>query len=304
MNTSVDPIVAICVATYKRPVLLSNCIRAIMQLEMPDKYQVIVIVADNDKEETGRDIVENTDDSNKYKLFYVVETTRGIASARNRLLTEAINHNAEVIGFVDDDEFPHPNWLTSHLTTLQKYDVDIVAGPVISTYEIRPTNNINIKTKNPTGFIPRNIAAGNVMFKTTLVIKDQLEFNTYYNFIGGEDFDFFDRAIKKGYSKVWNADAIVYETIPEERRTKKYLFFRHFTGAINNVVYYKAKKNALLAWPHFLIKASGKFVGAFIDLILFIFILNKNKLEKSIIKLASAVGYISGLLNIIVERYR
>ena len=31
---------------------------------------------------------------------------------------------------------------------------------------------------------------------------------------------------------------------------------------------------------------------------------NKDELEKSIIKFASAVGYISGLLNIIVERYR
>ena len=304
MDTSTYPVIAICVATYKRPELLINCIKSIMQLEAPEEYKVIVIVVDNDNVETARDIVENVKNSSKYNIIYVVEAIRGIASARNRLLGEAIKHDAEFIGFIDDDEFPHSNWLTSHITTLHKYDVDIVAGPVIPTFETTPSNDIKIDIKHSTGHIPRNIAAGNVMFKTILVVKDKLKFNTYYNFIGGEDFDFFDQADNRGYSKVWNADAIIYETIPEDRRTKKYLFFRHFTGAINNVVYYKSKKNTLSAWPHFLIKAFGKFVGAFIDLILFIFTLNKGKLDKSIVKLASTIGYLSGLLNIIVERYR
>ncbi len=304
MNTPIYPIVAICVATYKRPELLINCLNAIMQLDRSDKHETIVIVVDNDKNGTARRVVEQIKDTSKYNLFYAVEKSRGLASARNRLIKEAIKHKAEFIGFIDDDEFPHPKWLTSHLATIQEYNIDIVTGPVISTFETKPMNNIKIKAKHPTGYIPRNIAANNVMFKKDLVAKSEIIFNTDFNFIGGEDFDFFDRATKKGFSKIWNADAIVYETIPEERRTKKYLFFRHFTGAINNVVYYKAKKNVLLAWPHFLIKASGKFLGAFIDLILFIFTFDKYKLEKSIVKFASTFGYLCGLLNIIVERYR
>ncbi len=297
-------IIAICVATYKRPSLLKNCLSAIQLLNLPDNYKIIIIVVDNDINETARCIVEDTSKNSIIPVTYYVESERGIATARNRLLQEALKHGAELIGFIDDDEFPHANWLKSHLTAIHKYDVDIVAGPVIPTHETTPTNNIKIEIKYPTGYIPRNIAAGNVMFKNALVVKDKLYFNTYYNFIGGEDFDFFYRATKKGFSKVWNAEAIIYETLPKERRTKKYLFFRHFTGAINNVVYYKSKKSTLSAWSHFLIKAIGKLVGAFIDLMLFIFTLNQKKLEKSIVKLASTVGYVSGLLNIIVERYR
>ena len=58
MDTSTYPVIAICVATYKRPELLINCIKSIMQLEAPEEYKVIVIVVDNDNDGTARDIVE------------------------------------------------------------------------------------------------------------------------------------------------------------------------------------------------------------------------------------------------------
>ena len=43
---------------------------------------------------------------------------------------------------------------------------------------------------------------------------------------------------------------------------------------------------------------------AIINFILYAITLKNSKLEKCIIKLASAFGYLSGLLNIVIERYR
>lgn len=304
MNMLSCPVVAICVATYKRPEMLLNCIKAITQIESPEKCKTIIIVVDNDENESARHTMESECLSKIDNIYYAVEKSRGIASARNRLLEEAITYNADYIGFIDDDEFPHSKWLLNHLKAFDEYDADIIAGPVIPTHETTPSENIKIDLKHVTGHIPRNVAAGNVIFKNSLLLKHNLKFDTYYNFIGGEDFDFFDRAIKLGCNKIWCAEAIIYETIPEERRTKKYLFYRHFTGAINNVLYFKKKKSTLVAWPHFLMKSLGKFIGSLVAFIIFILTFNNDKFKKSIIKFASAIGYISGLLNIIVERYR
>jgi len=53
------PIIAICVATYKRPLLLKNCLSAIQLLNMPDSYKTILIIVDNDIYETARCIVDD-----------------------------------------------------------------------------------------------------------------------------------------------------------------------------------------------------------------------------------------------------
>jgi succinoglycan biosynthesis protein ExoM len=304
MNIPPYPVIAICIATYKRPSMLLNCIKAIIQIERPEKYNIIIIVVDNDENESARNIIESESLSKIDNIYYTVEINRGIASARNRLLKEACKYDAEYIGFIDDDEFPDSKWLVNHLKAFNEYDADIVAGPVIPTYETTASEKIKIDIKHTTGYTLRNVAAGNVIFKNLLVSTDNLQFDIYYNFIGGEDFDFFDRATKLGRRKVWCSEAIIYETIPEERRTIKYLFYRHFTGAINNVMYYKKKNHSLIAWPHFLIKSSGKLFGSLAAFLIYILTLNNDRLEKSIIKFASATGYISGLLNIIIERYR
>ena len=44
-------------------------------------------------------------------------------------------HDANLIGFIDDDEFAHENWLLNMVKGIEEYQVDIAAGPVIATYE-------------------------------------------------------------------------------------------------------------------------------------------------------------------------
>jgi GT2 family glycosyltransferase len=297
-------IIAICVATYKRPELLKNCLKFIGLISVPDNYTPIIIIVDNDSNRSGEASYIEISNNINLESYYYVEPERGISSARNRLLKEAINHQATFIGFIDDDEFPHKDWLINHMITLNKFNADVVAGPVIPTLANEPVNLNAINVKFNSGHTPRHVAAGNVLFKTNLVTEGNLSFDTRYNFTGGEDFNFFDRSSAVGNTHTWAADAIVYEIIPEERRTKKYLFFRHFTGGINNVIQYRMNNSALSTWAHFLLKATGKILDSLITLILYITTFKEKRLEKCIIKAASSFGYLSGLLNIIVERYR
>ena len=303
MEPSDQPIIAICIATYKRPILLQNCLNAISKLGIPKRHRLFVLVVDNDHEQSGRNTVGNMEISNLYKIFYYVENSRGIASARNRLLKEAMNVKADFIAFIDDDEFPKHDWLLKLFDALSKNSADVATGPVIALTEEGQVISTT-EGKYKTGVIPRKVSTNNVLFKSKLVSQDGLEFDLRLNFCGGEDFDFFEKSLNNGNAHIWDDEAIVFETIVKERSTTKYLFYRHFTGGINNVVQYKFSNGTLKSWLHFLLKIIGKATGSALSFIIFIVTFKKQRLEKSIVKLASATGYFCGLLNIIVERYR
>ena len=296
--------IAICVATFKRPELLKYCLSKIKLLELPQKNKIALIVVDNDINQTAKLIVDSFSNNYPFPIHYFIESVRGIASTRNRLVNEARLISCDLIGFIDDDEFPEKNWLMSHFSALIQYDADVATGPVIPVTNEKKLNLTNLKSKLKTGHTPRHVAAGNVLFKSKLVNKQGLQFDLAYNFTGGEDFHFFDRSLLKKNKHVWVSNAIIFEHVTPERKTKKYLFFRHFTGAINNVLQQRYKNNEFRVWFHFILKIIGKIFGAIIALILYIITFKNSKLEKCIIKTASVFGYISGLLNIIVERYR
>ncbi len=297
-------IIAICVATYNRPELLSNCLLSISQIEMPQNYLPIIIVVDNDGAKSAEASFNKSTQDIDIESHYYVEPDRGICSARNCLLEKSLLHNASFIAFVDDDELAHKQWLVNMINGLNNYPSDIVAGPVLPIKETTAPELFTKDPKRPKGSTPRNIPAGNVFFSVRLVNELGLRFDRYFDFIGCEDFDFFDRAIKNNMKSVWIDDAIIFETIMPERKTRKYIMYRHFTGGINVVMRYRRHHSLIFAWGRYLPKALGKFIGALLSLIKSIFVSRGKNFEKFIIKLSNGVGYLCGLSNIIIERYR
>ncbi len=297
-------IITICIATYKRPGLLNNCLISIGQLSIPGGYTPIIIVVDNDSERSGESSFNEAIKNIEFESHYYVEADRGICSARNCLLEKSLIHNASYIAFVDDDELTHKKWLVNMVRGLVAYPCDIVAGPVVPIKETIAPEDFITDPKHPSGSVPRNIPAGNVLFSERLINEHKLRFDRYFDFIGCEDFDFFDRAIKNNMKSVWVDDAIIFETITSERDTLQYTIYRHFTGGINVVMRYRRHNSLLFAWGRYLPKAIGKFIGACYSLIKAIFVSHKQNFNKFIIKMSNGFGYICGLTNIIIERYR
>ena len=58
---------------------------------------------------------------------------------------------------------------------------------------------------------------GNALFRRLLFEKEKTWFNPALGLTGGEDGTFIRGQIQKGRKSVWCDEAIVYETVPEER---------------------------------------------------------------------------------------
>lgn len=297
-------IIAICIATYKRPDLLSNCLNSIGRITIPHRYKPIIIVVDNDDKQSGK--IKFTEAANNIDIesHYYVEPDRGICAARNCLLEKALIYETKYIAFIDDDEQTHKEWLVNLMNGLESYACDIVAGPALPITSKKAPDTFIIDPKRPTGSIPRNISTANVLFDVKLVNELNLRFDRYFDFIGCEDHDFFARAKKQNMKAVWIDDAVTFESITPERNTRRYMMYRHFTGGINVVLRYRRHNALIFAWGRYLPKALGKIIGALYYLIKAIFVSHLSNFDKFIVKLSNGIGYICGLTNLIFERYR
>lgn len=294
------PRVAVCVPTWRRNGLLKDCLQSLEQLCGVDEYELLVLVADNDTQAGARPVAEAMQQDLSAPLHYVVETQRGLASVRNRLLEEAIAVDADYLAFIDDDEKAGANWLAEHLRCLQEFNADVSCGPV------RPVGASHLvpgKEAMPTGSVPRHVSTNNVVFNSKLVCGQGLRFDTYYNFIGGEDFDFFERSRDLGNHHVWAEHAGVEETIVPERDSLGYLFYRHYSGGINSVLRHRRKNPYIAGWFHFLPKSAGKMIAAPVFALLAILRPGRGRFPVAIKKLGSGLGYLAGLLHIVEARY-
>lgn len=303
MSTS-NSIIAICIATYNRPELLASCLDSISKIDVPENYKTIIIIVDNDKEKSAENTFKIFAQNIYFETHYSVEPDRGICSARNCLLDQALLNKASYIAFMDDDEQAHKKWLVNLVKGIEKYNCDVVVGPAIPFKGTSAPDTFDRDPKHPSGSKTRNISTANVLFNIRLITQLNLRFDRYFDFIGCEDHDFFDRAKKLNASAAWVDDAATFEAITPERSTRRYLMFRHFTGGINVVMRFRRHHSLIHAWFRYLPKLIGKIIGGIYTLLLAAIVSRSANFDKSLVKLSNGAGYLFGLMNIVFERYR
>ena len=244
MNTQTKPIktnieyVLISCCTCKRPKMLSEALNSIKKINFPENIKVEVLVCDNDATRSGEIAVKEFEQTSEIKIHYVVEEERGIAPARNRVLKEAVNLNASHVLFFDDDEVIEPNCLLEHIKLYEtNANAYISSGPAFNTFTKNFPNYIkknivfNYSTTKKTGQERETCATNNVFFPVSLVKDYDVYFSLEYKFMGGEDGDFFKRAREKGFTIIWNNEAIIYEMVSEARANLPYVLKRnHYNG--------------------------------------------------------------------------
>jgi succinoglycan biosynthesis protein ExoM len=229
MMTGKTQSIDICVCTFRRPEL-AETLRSLSALDMPDGFDVSVIVADNDDTPSARELVGALAPELRLPICYVHCPARNISIARNAGLDAS---SADFIAFIDDDETASPQWLAELVATAQASGAVAVLGPVRARY--RPDAPIWMRRGDFHSTLPvwvrGEIQTGytcNVLLRMGADSLRGRRFSHARGQTGGEDTEFFDQMHKAGGRIAFSPEARVDEVVPRARAAFDWLGRRRF----------------------------------------------------------------------------
>ncbi|WP_293287344.1 glycosyltransferase [Oricola sp.] len=237
------------VLTHRRPKGLDRLLSSFDTLTRPDCGRLAILVVDNDLNESARD-VSLARRTGFAKIHYVCEPRRGIPVARNRALDEAQAMGADVLCFIDDDEYPDSQWLTNLVDCWKKTEAHLIGGPV----EVTPLSDragtwarfVNaslvgrMRRKNRRTARaaecgrPFTVVTNNWLCDLGWQRRNGVRFDEKLLFSGGSD-TAFHRDVKAAGGRIaWCPTARVHETMAPCRLSFPYQFRRAAAQSITN----------------------------------------------------------------------
>jgi succinoglycan biosynthesis protein ExoM len=130
------------------------------------------------------------------------------------------------VAFIDDDEVPINNWLLHMYAALGNFKADGILGPVEPRFAVTPPEWV-LKSgaferpnsqEYASGLVLHwsQTGTGNVLLRRSVLQEVEGPFRKQFG-SGGEDTDFFRRAMALGKTFVWCDEGTVYETVPVDR---------------------------------------------------------------------------------------
>jgi succinoglycan biosynthesis protein ExoM len=292
--------ITVCVCTYKRPGLLGQLLAKLEGQAGKDLFDYSIVIIDNDQAASAKKTVESHRKQSDLSISYDVEPEQNISLARNKAVEKA---EGDLIAFIDDDEFPVPEWLRNLHGGMIRYNADGILGPVLPRFEEDPPQWVSKgrffdRPTHPTGHVLdwENTRTGNALLKRELFKKGHVWFDPAFG-SGGEDRDFFKRKIEEGHTFVWCNEAPVFETVPRDRWKKSVLMKRALLRG-------KMALKAGGSIPASLCKSACAFVLYTVCLPVF-FLLGEHVFMKYLIKICDHLGKILAFFGIelVKEKY-
>lgn len=239
MRSETSPVIAVCLATYRRTNLLSRLLDSLRHLDAIPHVGLELRVVDNDKGASARSVVEDFSKKQDvfFKVSYAVEPRQNIAHARNRALEMEA---ADAFVFVDDDEWVEADWLKQLWETCLCSGADGVFGPVQGQC---PEGAPSWMSRG--GFFDKNVPATGTSIgwrdtrtSNTLVRGKWLKGEEAFRFdpqlgrSGGSDSELFSRLERADAHFVSCQEAGVSEEVPEERARLGWLWSRWYRNGL------------------------------------------------------------------------
>ncbi len=199
-----------------------------------------IIIVDNNSTDGTAKLVQQYQDSWKhpFQLRYVYEPEQGLAFARARGVKEA---KGELVGFLDDDNLPAPNWVSAAYIFGQEHrSCGAFASQIHGLFEVEPNDNlkqiifylaINERGSQPLLYEPRKKGvppgAGLVIRRETWLncVPDRLFLigRVGKSMLAGEDAEALLYIHRAGWEIWYNPAMEIEHIIPEWRLEKNYL---------------------------------------------------------------------------------
>lgn len=184
-----EPLISVVIPTYKRPMLLENCLNCLGNQILDKKYYEVIVVSDGPDPETESLINQRNKETNLRIQFLSLSAHQGPAGARNTGWKAA---NGKIIAFTDDDCLPAPYWLSEAIMPFRN-GTKVAIGKVIVPTSENPTDfELNTKNLEQAQFVTANcfIAKG--------LLHEVGGFDERFEMAFREDSDLQFRLTKKG----------------------------------------------------------------------------------------------------------
>ncbi len=217
----------VCVCTFRRPELAA-ALQSLSRLRVPAGAQVEILVVDNDETPSARGIVAAMRARMPFEVRYVHCPAGNISIARNGALE---NSQARLLAFIDDDETVDADWLVNLVRVWQARGPDVVLGPVRAIYDDRAPEwmkRLDPHSTEPVfvdGVIETGYSCNVLMDRASAAVRG-LRFDLALGRSGGEDTKFFAQVFQRGGRLDYARDATVYEIVPENRQSFRWLVRR------------------------------------------------------------------------------
>jgi succinoglycan biosynthesis protein ExoM len=224
--------ISLIVPTQRRPLGLATAVRSLFRQQGVDMASLELVIVDNDQVPSAKGLVTLLADGAPFPVIYVHEAEPGVANARNAALAHACG---DLIAFLDDDEEAPSGWLAALLDAHERFDADVVFGPVHArapddVVEHRPYLERFFSREGPSeaGLIEHCYGCGDSLIRRSAMPDPVRPFPVERNQTGGEDDALFGQMKAAGARFAWAPDAWVWEDPVPERLTLSYAIPRAF----------------------------------------------------------------------------
>jgi glycosyltransferase involved in cell wall biosynthesis len=238
-HESQEDVVSVCVCTRRRSKGLERLLEALAGQRLPTHRLEIVIVENDDIAHEERRVAGFRERFPDIEFIFRLNPIRNIARSRNLSVTLS---SGGWIAFIDDDEVPEPDWLSTLIATSSDAGSDGAVGRVLTVSP--PGTPVWIEAswsrdresaRSPLCLRPEECRTGNAVVRRKAALGVEGPFDEAFGLSGGEDYLFFARMIAKGCRFVQARDARVHEYLEPSRTTPLSRLRRAFSGGSNYV---------------------------------------------------------------------